>query len=204
MPDGGIKDIPAPVNPTESRVVELAAVQQTELKPDDRIAGINTLRDLDQFADMVSTSLCGHTLSDRLWDTSFPAGHTRHPKVKRLLSTHFVEYGRQRGFNGNIRNFEVIMLPPEATEVPEKTLSFYAKGKMFSTGRGKVGDIECIDTLYVNHDGRPSLKSRVANKDEVRQIAGQLVDESTLSAFSSTGQALRNVVSGGLPELGKH
>jgi hypothetical protein len=184
----------------EQRVVSVADLDTLDIRPGDRITGIESLADLDAFVNKLAVKLTGHRFDERLSKRRIANGLSR-PVMS--LSAHLKKYGAIRKFYGNIHSFDIGILPPEPEDEPAKIIRFYARADMDSTGRGKIGDLESINGVYVNGSGGPSLITRPVNTDSLSTLTGRLLAESRLASYVNQAQAVGRVVSGGLPGLGK-
>ena len=163
------------------------------------VTGIETIDDLD-------------LLNNELLKAS--SGQTGISKVRKSkqVKDYVLPDLRKRGFNGSVSGIEAAVianrLEKESSITDEQDLFEYlAKVGLFSTGRGKVAEMLLDVKVYRKENAHSKSYLGVS----VKNLTGEegLIELEDLFIMSGIGwaesqrEALRNVISGGLPSLGK-
>jgi hypothetical protein len=197
------------INP---RFIQLEAVDTAALHWGDRIEGVSSLKDLDLLVDTFAQRLSGKRLSERhiasvmkLDEKSRDSEQTNF--IDDLLSDHFKDQGRNARCNGAIRNFDVMIIPPDRGHIPGKNrgevLSFFLSGEIYSTGRGRVGLLQRVASVFVDAEGLAQLRSRELTVKKMKKRFEPLHQEVTKTPTVVYEELINKTESTGLPTLGE-
>lgn len=159
-------------SPENQRTINFREVAGMALRPGDQIVGMNTLEELDTFADTVAVNLTGRSFRLRK-----PGQRVTSSEVTRL-SDSLKHDGERSGCVGAIRNFRVVVCSSD----PDKTLVIEVSGSLSSTGRGEIATIFREATFSVKVNGDPELKSRVSKEKETRRDLRRVLGSTILAA----------------------
>lgn len=196
------------INKEIVREVPFSEVQTTELRPGDRITGVNNFKDLDAFVDSLSlkagarmpySQLLALTFNSPQYDPRLSYSAT--PRMDILLSEQFRRQGGKRKYNGTIRNFGIVMLPSDSRRWQKEYL-LYVAGYMDSTGGGVIGQIQRMVSIY-SSGGIPSVDSTEIDTKTLAADIEALKIKAEQGYITAYRLALENIVQGGLPGLGK-